>query len=177
MDMNLQIENSISDIAERARDRYEDAVKAARRGTGKAAGRVTRGKKPVKTISRVGVKLSGVSHRTANKIWKRQTKLVEDQFDAVAGHLRAAAHAEDFRGLVRSQIDLIPDHTDRVKNEAREVFQIVRGAGGEIREIVKSAVDELRGVKPVARKAPARKKPATRKPRVAKPPATEEIAA
>ncbi len=76
--MNLQIETKISDIADKARGRYEDAISAARKGTEKAAGRVSKGKKPVKAVSRFGTKLTGVSHRTVNKLWKRQTKLVED---------------------------------------------------------------------------------------------------
>lgn len=178
--MNLQIENSISDIAARARGRYEDAVRAARKGTEKAAGRVTRSKRPVKAISRCGVKLSNVSHRTMARIWKRQTRLVEEQFDAVAGHLRAAADAENLKELVRAQIDLIPDDARRFRAEAREAFEIVRGAGKEIREIVKVTVDDLRGVKPqAARKAPPRKKTGAEKPAAAPKPsvASGEIAA
>ena len=158
--MNLQIENKISDIADKARNRYEDAISAARKGTEKAAGRVTKGKKPVKTVSRFGVKLSGVSHRTVNKLWKRQTKLVEDQIDVLAGHLKAAANADDLRNLVQSQIDLIPDNANRLRDEAREAFDIVKGAGSEIRDIMKVTVDELRGKKPAARTAPAASKPA-----------------
>ena len=156
--MNLQIEDKFSKIAERARDRYEDAVSAARDGTGKAAGRVTKGKKPVKAVSRLGVKLSGVSHRTLNKLWKRQTKLVEDQIDALASHLTAAANAGSLRILVEDQIELLPDNTSRFKDEAREVFGIVKGAGSEIRDIFKGTVEELQGKKPAARKAPAPKK-------------------
>ena len=94
--MNLQIEDKISEIAERARDRYDGAVSAARKSTEIAAGRVTRGKKPVKTVSRLGVKLCGVSHRTMNKLWKRQTKLVEDQIDVL---LRAAEKAVVANGI------------------------------------------------------------------------------
>ncbi len=155
--MNLRIENSISEIAQKARGRYEDAVKGARQSTEKAAGRVSKGKKPVKTISRLGLKLSGVSHRTANQLWKQQTRLVEGQIDAVAGRLKAAADAEDLRDLVKTQIELIPENTGRFANEAREALKIVKGAGGEIRELVKGTVAELRGQKPVARKATARK--------------------
>lgn len=158
--MNLNIEDKISEIADKARDRYDDAVSAARKGTEKAAGRVTKGKKPVKTVSRFGVKLSGVSHRTVNKLWKRQTKLVEDQMDALAGHLKAAAAASDLKDLVDTQIELIPDNASRIKDEAREAFDIVKGAGTEIRDIVKVTVDELRGKKPAAKKAPAAGKPA-----------------
>lgn len=162
--MNLQIENSISVIADKARGRYEDAVTAARKGTEKAAVRVSKGKKPVKTVARLGVKLSGVSHRTLNKLWKRQTRLVEDQIDALAVHLKAAANADDLRNLVRTQIELIPGNANRFKDEAREAFGIVRGAGSEIRGIVKGTVDELRGKKPAARTAPAPKKPAASGP-------------
>jgi len=155
--MNLHIENSMSEIAQKARGRYEDAVKGARQSTEKAAGRLSKSKKPVKTISRLGLKLSGVSHRTANKLWKQQTKMVEGQIDAVAGRLKAAADAADLRDLVKTQIELIPENTGRFADEAREAFKIVKGAGGEIRELVKGTVGELRGEKPVARKATARK--------------------
>ena len=155
--MNLQIENSISEIAQKARGRYEDAVKGARESTEKAAGRVSKGKKPVKTISRLGLKLSGVSHRTANKLWKQQTRLVEGQIDAVAGRLKAAADAEDLRDLVKTQIELIPENTGRFADEAREALKIFKGAGGEIRELVKGTVAELRGETPVTSKATARK--------------------
>ena len=155
--VNLQIENSISEIAQKARGRYEDAVKGARQSTEKAAGRVSKGKKPVKTISRLGLKLSGVSHRTANKLWKQQTRLVEGQLDAVAGRLKAAADAEDLRDLVKTQIELIPENTGRFADEAREALKIFKGAGGEIRELVKGTVAELKGEKPVTRKATAGK--------------------
>ena len=174
--MNLQIENKISDIADKARGRYEDAISAARKGTEKAAGRVSKGKKPVKAVSRFGVKLSGVSHRTANKLWKRQTKLVEDQMDALAGRLTAAANADDLRSLVRTQIDLLPGDASRIKDEAREAFGIVKDAGGEIRGIIKDTLNELRGNKPAASKAPAASKPAAKKAPAANTPAvvTEE---
>jgi hypothetical protein len=155
--MNLQIENSMSEIAQKARGRYEDAVKGARQSTEKAAGRVSKSKKPVKTISRLGLKLSGVSHRTANKLWKQQTRLVEGQIDAVAGRLKAAADAEDLRDLLKTQIELIPENTGRFADEARAALKIFKGAGGEIRELVKGTVAELKGEKPVARKATARK--------------------
>jgi len=158
--MNLQIEDKISEIADKARDRYDEALEKARTNTKKAAGRVSKGKKPVRTVSRFGVRLSAVSHRTVNKLWKRQTKLVEDQFDAVADRLKAAANAEDLRGLVEAQIELIPDNARRFKDEAREAFVIVKGAGSEIRDIVKETVRELKGDRPSSRKSPAAKEPA-----------------
>ena len=176
--MNLQIEDRISEIADKARDRYDEALDRARTNTKKAAGRVSKGKKPVRTVSRFGIKLSGVSHRTVNKLWKRQTKLVEDQFDAVASHLKAAAGAQDIKDLFETQIDLIPDNTNRFKDEAREVFGIVKDAGSEIRGILKETVDELRNKKPTkTAAAPVKKTPAASKPAVEEPSqASEEVA-
>lgn len=162
--MNLQIEDRISEIAERARTRYGNAISAARKSTEKAAGRVSKGKKPVKAVSRLGVRLSGVSYRTANKLWKRQTKLVESQIDALAGHLKAAAAAPDLRNLVETQMSLIPQNANRFKDEARAAFGIFKGAGSEIRDLVKGAVVEFRGKKPAAKKAATTKKPAVAGP-------------
>ncbi len=158
--MSLQIENSISDIADRVRDRYEDVLRGARRRTETAADRLSKGKKPVRSISRLGVRISGVSHRTTNKLWKQQTKLLEKQIDAVAGRLEAAVGAEDLRDLLETQIRLFPEGTARFADEAREALKLIKGAGGEIRELVKDAVAELKGQKPVAGKATARKAPA-----------------
>ena len=155
--MNLQIEQSISEIADRARARYEAAIRDARRSTEQAAGRVVKGKKPVRTISKLGVKLSDVSHKTANKLWRRQTKLVEGQIDAVAKRLKAVAHAENWKDLVETQIRLIPENTALYTDEARQAFEIVKGAGGEIRDLVAGTVAELRGQKAATRKASSRK--------------------
>lgn len=155
--MNTRTEMTFSALAERARDRYEDAVKGARRRSERAAGRITRTKKPVKTLSKLGVKLSDLSHQTASKLLKQQTKLVEAQIDAVAGRLQAAADATDLRDFFRTQIRLIPENSGRFADDAREAFRIVRGAGGEVRGLVRETVDELRGRKPVARKPAAAK--------------------
>ena len=88
-------------------------------------------------------------------------------------HLKAAANADDLRNLVETQIELIPDNANRIKEEAREALDIVRGAGSEIRDIVKVTIDELRGRKPVAKKAPA----ATRSAAVAVEKTDNQVAA
>ena len=162
--MNLQIENSISEITDKVRDRYEDAVESARQNTEQAAGRLSRRKKPVRTISRLGLKLSNVTHRTANKLWKQQTKLVEGQIDAVAGRLKAAAEAQDLKDLVETQVRLFPENTARIAGQAREALGIVKGAGGEIAELVKGTVAELKGQKANLKETAAAKAPATKTP-------------
>lgn len=147
--MKLQIENSISRIADDARGRFFNILKGARRQTENAAGAVTKGKLPVKTVSKLGLKLTAVSHRTADKVLKQQTRMVENQIDAIASRLHAAATANDLRDLVGTQLRLIPVNASRFVSDARATLGIVASAGQEAGKLVKSTVAELRApVKP-----------------------------
>ena len=168
--MNSTIENSISSIAARARGRYQAILTDARSRTERAAGRVAKGKMPVKTFSRLGLKLTATSHRTADKVLKQQTKMVEHQIDAFAGRLAAAAEANSVRDLLMTQFRLIPENAALLANDTRAALGIFVGAGAEVRSLIKDTADELRGRKPAAAKATAkapaapRKKAAKRKP-------------
>jgi len=174
--MKLQIENSISRIADQARGRYFELLKGARQQTESAAGKVSKGKGPVKTVSRLSLKLSAVSHKTADKVLKQQTRMVEHQIDAIATRLHAAATATDFRDLVGTQIRLIPENAARFANDARDTLGIVKSAGQEVGKLVKGTVAELRGktqpkktVKKAGKKRATAKKAATKKVAAAKP--------
>lgn len=173
--MKLQIENSISRIAEQARGRYFALLNGARSQTDFVAGKVSKGKGPVKTVSKMSLKLTAVSHRTADKVLKQQTKMVENQIDAIASRLRAAATATGVRDLVRTQIKLIPENASRFASDARDTLSIVTSAGQEVGKVLKGTVAELRGKAPAkkvarkvspkkatARKAPAKKVAATK---------------
>ena len=162
--MNLQIENSISRIFDGAITRYQALLSGARQQTDKAAGRVIRGKKPVKTISKLSLQLSAVTHRTADKVLKQQAKMVEHQIDAFAGRLRAAAESRNLRDLVSTQIRLIPVNASQFVKDTRATLTIVAGAGSEVGGLVKNTVAQLRGVFVVkARKAPAKPKKVAKK--------------
>ena len=154
----MTIENSMSRIAEQARGRYEELIAGAQKRASEAASRVNRGKKPVKTVSKLGLKLTAVSHRTADKVLKQNTKLVENQIDAFADRLEAAASASNVRDLVGTQIRLIPENAARFVGDARDALKIVTSAGGEVKDLFRGTFDELRGVAPVAQK-PAKSSP------------------
>ncbi len=163
--MNSQVENSMSRIAEQARDRYTIALKNARKRTEKAADRVADGKKPVKTLSKLSLKLTAVTHRTADKVLKQQAKMLEHQIDAFAGRLSAAAEATDVRNLLKTQFRLIPENAALFVNDARSALGIVAGAGAEVRELLKGTVQEFRGTK----KATAKKTKKTTAKKAARP--------
>ena len=149
--MNPQIENSISRIFDQAQSRYSDMITGARRRTGKAAGKITKGKKPVKTLSKMGLKLTAVTHRTADKVLRRQVKTVEGQIDITAARLRTAADAGSIRQLVTDQVRMIPDNAALLAGNARETVSIVAAAGSEVRSILKNTVAEFRGTKPATK--------------------------
>lgn len=177
--MKLQIENSISRIADKANGRYQDILNGARERTENAAGAVTKGKGPVQLVSRLGLKLTAISHKTVEKVLKQQTRLVEHQIDAVATGLRAAANAGDIRDLVGTQIRLIPQNASRIASDARDTLNTVTEAGQEIGKLVKGTVAELRGktqpaktakkAAPKTRKTTSKKKAPAKKAVAAKP--------
>ena len=72
--------------------------------------------------------------------------MVENQIDAVAGRLRAAAESRNLRELVGSQIRLIPVNASQFAKDTRAALTIVAGAGSEVGGLVKNTVAELRGV-------------------------------
>jgi hypothetical protein len=161
--MNSTIENSISRIAEKARGRYQAILTDARSRTEQAAGRVTKGKKPVKTFSKLGLKLTAASHRTADKVLKQQTKMVEHQIDAFAGRLAAAAEANGVRDLLKTQFRMIPENAALLVSDTRAALGIFASAGAEVRSLFKDTAEELRGRKPAAAKATAKTPAAPRK--------------
>ena len=165
--MNPRIENSISRIAEKARGRYQAILQDARSRTEKAAGSVVNGKKPVKTLSRLGLKLTATSHRMADKVLKQQTKMIEHQIDAVAGRLTAAAEASSVRELIQTQFRLIPENAALLVSDTRAALGVVVSAGAEVRDLVKETALELRGRKTATPK-PSAKKPAAPRKKVAK---------
>lgn len=154
--MNPKLENTTSRIADEARGRYASLVRQARRRTEFAADRVVMGKKPVKTMSGLGLKLTAISHKTAEKVLQQQTRLVEHQLDALAGRLKAVADARSVGDLVRTQIRLIPKNVSKLAEDTRGTLSIVANAGWEVRDVLKNTIAEFRSV-------PARKKPAARK--------------
>lgn len=184
--MNTKIENTISRISEEARGRFARLLTNARRQTKAAADTVAKGKQPLNAVSKLGLQLTAHSHKTADKVLKQQAKLVENQINAFATRLNAAASATDFRNLLATQIRLIPTNASQLVSDTRETFTILASAGQELGSLVKSTVTGFRAAaKPAARKTAGKaakkktskvsKKKATARKAVAIPtPSTDE---
>ena len=144
--MNPQIQESISQIAEKAGDRYATLLADARQQTRNVAKRVKKGKSPVKTLSKLGLKLSRVSHKTVDGVLRQQTKMMNNQIDALADNLQVAAKATGLRDLVETQIRRVPENTAILVHDLRETLRVAAGAGEGVREAYGDTVAELRGV-------------------------------
>jgi len=158
--MNPQIEQSMNRIADGARGSVRGLINNARRTGQRAAAKVVDGKKPVRTLSGLGLKLSAVSHRTTDRVVKQQTAMTVNQLDVVAARLQSAAGATCLRDLVKKQISMTPEQFQRFTTDARKSVAILVDAGSEAREVVKGAVQDLRAKQPKPRKKAARKTPA-----------------
>lgn len=124
---------------------YQAIVGAARKRAERAAARVAAGKKPVQKVSRLGLGLTALTHRTADRVLQQQQRLLDNQIDALAARLLAAATATGFSNLVGTQLRLIPQQTSRFVRDARETVSIVIGAGGDAGKLLRGAVVDLRG--------------------------------
>lgn len=180
--MNSQIEASLDKIEDGAEDIVAGArggvrgliVSARRRGE-RAADVVVKGKKPLATLSGVGLKLSAVSHRTTDRVLKQQTELAANQLDLIAKRFKVAAAATGLRDLVADQFRLTPEQIRRLGQDARQSLSIIAAGGSEARDVVKGGLSELSnraktggakkrgGAKKKAARKPAAKSPARRK--------------
>lgn len=158
--MSPQLEASIDRIQHRARGRYQQLLDNVRSRTEQAAGRIGGGKKPLHTLSNLGIKLSGVSHRTTDALLRHNTKLLENQLDVIALRFRKAADARSVRDLIGTQLGLVPEQVGRLASDTRASLGIVVKAGSEARELLKGTVSELRGAQTTRARKPARKKAA-----------------
>lgn len=163
--MNPDIESSVDRLTDRARHQYQRVIGGARSQTVEAANRVQDGKKPVRKLSRLGVDLTSISHRATADVLKSQAKMVENQIDALAGRLHAAARAPSLKELIRGQIQLVPANAARFVEDTRATLSVVKSAGGDVKEVLTEAARDLRGktAKPAAKTAKTSAKPAKKR--------------
>ena len=155
--MNARVERSLSRIADEAKARYDALLDGARHRTERAAGNVRKGKRPLKTLTKLGVDLSSLSHKTTAKVIRQQTKMMENQLDALASRLRTAAQARSLTDLVRDQIRLIPEDASRFAKDSRATLGIVADAGSNVRDLFGETASELRSAPRPAAKKKARR--------------------
>ena len=176
--MNPQIEKSLNriedgadDIAAGARGSVRGLVTSARQRGHQAAIRVAGSRKPLEDLSGIGLKISAVSHRTTDRVLKKQLELATNQLDLLALRLKKAADATGLRDLVATQLRMTPEQFRRFGQDARDALAIITAGGGEARDVIKGGLTDLtkRTRTTTRRAAPKKKSPARKKAARAKP--------
>ncbi|MGB5247049.1 MAG: hypothetical protein WBM54_06290 [Woeseia sp.] len=158
--MNPQIEQSINRISSGARGSVRAVIDGARARSQYVAKTVVNTKKPLNTLSGLGLKLSAVSHRTTDRMVKQQTQMAANQLDVVAARFESAAGATCLRDLVKKQIKMTPAQIKRLGRDTRSSLAIIVEAGSEAGEVVKGTFKSLRN-QTVAPRAKATRKTRT----------------
>lgn len=160
--MNPNIEQSINRISAGARGSMRAVIDGARARSQYAAKTVKNTKKPLNTLSGLGLKLSAVSHRTTDRVMKQQTQLAANQLDVIAARLESAAGATCMRDLVKKQLRMTPEQLQRFGRDTRDALSIVVEGGSEAREVVKGTLQSLRrqDVKPRSKATRKKRTPA-----------------
>jgi phasin family protein len=162
------------DLADQAAKLRAKPVRAARNATAKSAERIKALKDPIRAVSRSGVKLTAISHNTAERLIELQAQVVTSALTDAAVQLERAARAENVKDLVRGQSDVLRATRDRIVNDITQAVTILKDAGGDARKVathtyasvtgkaeaatVAAKKKAVRKAKRAVRKAPARKK-------------------
>jgi hypothetical protein len=145
----------------------DSAVQRARGSAQRAAARVVAARTPVKTLAEATQRLNDLSHRYVEQLVRQQSKALEGAITAGARHLERAARAEDLKGLIADQAELISASRERLKRDLKATWTIAAGTGREIRDVaIETYAQLVHGArtlhKPAARRPSARPQKARR---------------
>ncbi|MBT8138040.1 MAG: phasin family protein [Gammaproteobacteria bacterium] len=130
----MQEPNMIGKISQRLRD-----------GLDHGSSWMQERKGPLDVVTEKTLKLNGISHDSAARLVRQQADFVEGTVDGMATRLTAAATAESFRGLIDSQIKLMPESRDRVVTDVRKTFEILGDTRTDLVQLFRETLDDLRG--------------------------------
>ena len=130
-------------------------VRVARDAALRSARRIRSLKDPVRTLSRSGVKLTAISHGTAQSLIELQEQIVTSTLTEAAARLERAARTEDVMALVRDQGKVLQAARERIVNDIAQAVAIFKDAGGDVRKVATQTYAKVA--------ATGRRKPAVRK--------------
>ena len=138
-----------------------------RRAAAKSAAGVKALQKPVRVVTRSGVRLTTLSQHTVQSLLELQLEVVTAALTSAAEQLERVARARSMRALIGGQADELRAARERIAADIAQVLAILRRAGKGVRAVATDAYADVVKPQPVA-SAPARRKGAQRSARKAK---------
>jgi phasin family protein len=145
-----------------------DPLAAVREGMAHSVGGLKSLRQPVRAAARSGVKLSALTHETAQELIQLQSQMVTATLTEMAEGLERAAEARDFAALVGTQADALRQSAERFVGDANRALEILQTAGRGLQTVAVEAYEKV--AKPSEQPAPqaARKTAKPRRSRKAK---------
>lgn len=129
------VANQTRAMSDQARKLRTRPVQVARDAALRSARRIKSLKDPVRALSRSGVKLTAISHGTAQSLIELQEQIVTSALTDAAERLERAAHTENVMALVRDQGEVLQAARERIVNDIVQAVAIFRDAGGDVRKV------------------------------------------
>jgi phasin family protein len=169
--MNEQVEFA----GEQARVLRQAPGTLVRRAAARSAARVKALQKPVRVVTRSGVRLATLSNNTVQSLLELQLEVVTAALNNAAEQLERISRARSMRSLLGGQAEELKSARERIAKDIAQVLAILKRAGKGARNVASEALEEVRrpsgaAVAPPARRTGARKtKRAVRKVKRAAP--------
>ena len=170
-------------LAKVAQELRKKPVAAARGAAAKSAENLKALKDPVRAFARSGVKLTTISQGTANSLIELQERIVASALSDAAAQLERAAASESLKDVLSSQASALMGARERIVADMAEALAILRGAGGDVREVATRTYGNVAGKSgrkasgaKTAKRKPARKKATGRKAAAKKTAAKKKVA-
>jgi len=142
-------------LGEQAGKLSKKPVEAAQKAALKSAAGLRSLKEPVRTVARSSVKLSGISHGTAQRLIELQEKVVTAALDDAAGQLERVGAGASVRELTADQVQVLMTARDRIMADMTEVVAILRSAGMDARDLAGDTYGKV--TQPAPKKAAKKK--------------------
>lgn len=112
-----------------------DPLAALREGVAYSVDGLRSLEQPVRAAARSGVRLTSLSHKTAQELIELQSEMMASALDEMAAGFERAAQAQDLAALVNAQAEAWRLSAERFVNDANRAMQIFAAAGRGMQEI------------------------------------------
>lgn len=144
-----------------------DPLAAFREGMAHSVDGLKSLRQPVRAAARSGVKLSALTHETAQELIQLQSQMVTATLTEMAEGFERAAQAKDFAALVSVQADALRQSAERIVGDANRALEILTTAGRGLQTVAVEAYEKV--AKPSEQPAPRAAKPRRSRKAKAKP--------
>jgi hypothetical protein len=155
--MNEQVEFA----GEQARVFRQAPGTLVRRAAAKSAARVKALQRPVRAVTRSGVRLTTLTQHTVQSLLELQLEVVTSALTNAAEQLERVSRARGVRELVGGQAEELKAARKRIMQDVKRVIAILKRAGKGARGVAKDTLADVRRPEsdelPAVRRGPARR--------------------